>query len=113
MAGNTLDEETRYLIRLDKDFFGIADTEEIAVKIMEDLARSEEERLITLGSTVYRKYHTKNTIHLFTQTGGKLFQGSLVPGVILSVTPVAKHTSPYAQKIAQYKADKAKKSSAC
>lgn len=98
--------EKGYVIKIDKEFFGIASTLEEATKILNSLAKTETERLSNNGLVVFRKSEILE-IQLYTHQKG-IFGKTLQKELELSISEVTQLVVPsiYADKIAQYKAQK-------
>ena len=110
-TSDPLPEETRYLVRLNGEILGMVDTKDDALEIMKSVASSEEKKLSKPGCSVFWLYLKEGSeVQLHTQTHGRVFQGNLVPEVTIDIYPVTrmKFVSPYADKIARFKAEKSK-----
>jgi len=106
-------KEKRYLIRVNGESVGLLDREDDAIKAMTIIAFAEEKKLNGPDRSIFWKHlDGGKKIQLYTQTHGRLFQGSLIPEVTIDMISIyqMKYVSPYADKIAQYKASKQKTS---
>lgn len=101
-----VEKEKGYIIKIDEEFFGIANSLDQATKILNSLADEEESRLSKSGRTVYRKTHPLE-IQLHTFQKG-IFGKTLQKEIGVSITEISRLDTPsiYADKIAQYKARK-------
>lgn len=101
--------EERYLIRIDREMVGVVNTLEEAKNSMDGYAtKTEKELERTTGMVVFRRTIKEGQeIQLYTQRDG-VFQSYLhLNHTIYCVKiPQINYISPYADKIAQYKAQK-------
>ena len=104
--------EIRYLVRLNERVVGTTDTEDSAIKVLASISVAEEKKLEQAGQSVFRKYlRDGKEIRVFTQTPNRIFGSTLSPKAVIDVigVPSINYLSPYAGKIAQFKADKARR----
>lgn len=101
-----MSKEKRYLVKIDGDAFGIASSLDKSNDIINSLAIAEEIRLSSMGFTVFRKNQPLE-IQLHTYQKGFLGR-TLVKEMEFTICEINQiHSkSPYADKIAKYKAEK-------
>lgn len=101
-----VEKEKGYIIKVDEELFGIASSLDQATKILNSIADEEEERLSKSGRVVFRK-NCPLEIQLHTYQKG-IFGKSLQKELGVSIIEASRLDIPsiYADKIAQYKAQK-------
>lgn len=102
------DKSMRYLVRLDGDPFCLVASENDAIKAIDSIAAAEEKRLQSDSVEVFRKkLKDGKEIHVCIRNSNGYFRsGGLSTQSTIDVISVPKMVVSYAEKIAQFKADK-------
>ena len=102
----------QYLIRVDGEVLGLLPTEEAAIRAINSIALHEEKERQKPNVTVYRQnLNDGKEVVISTKTQGWIRNGPLTREMHIDMLAVPRlvQMSPYAEKIAQYKANKENK----
>lgn len=106
------DNAKRYLIRYDNQPFCLVDTEESAIFAIDSIASAEERNFAQKPNVDIFRRNLQNgkEVQILTKTKGLIYDSALTLALTLDFIPVHRMhlESPYAEKIAQYKAEKGK-----
>ena len=110
MAEVVITEDKRYLLRIDGEIICIIDDEIDAIKAVNSIATAEEKKRATPKRTIFRRtIRDGREIEIYSQPMRIMFT-AMVKEMTIDLLPVTLlvFTSPYADKIAKFKAEKAK-----
>ena len=103
------DKKKRYLVRYNKDPFCLFDTERKAIDAINSIANEEERSLRSPKMEIFRRtVQDGKEIRILVKRLGYIYDSSLNTEICLDVVPLnwMHLESAYADKIAQYKAEK-------
>lgn len=112
MSVITDDKKKHYLVRYDREPYGLFGDEKDAIAAINSIADAEEKVIQKPNIEIFRRsLRDGKEIHVLTKTKGILYDSSLTTIFVLDVIPVPRlyAESIYADKIAQYKAEKEKR----